>query len=234
MAVTDILSKEEIENMSLRVVEHGGFISYKDNGDGTVGPYELNITWYSALNREDSYEPVEIQLKRYLASRSIALAFIGVPGVYVHGFLGSRNDVDAVLEEKQIRSINRRTIKKDELIKALTDQNSNIYRVSSGMIDFIRLRLHEKAFHPNAKQRVLAVSDLVFTILRISIDEKEQILAITNVTGKHQEITINIKQQKLLSLTWVDLLTKKMIKANNDELRLSLGPYDVFWLKASL
>jgi glycosidase len=234
MAVTEILSKEEIENMSLRVVEHGGFISYKNNGDGTVSPYELNITWYSALNREDSNEPVEIQIQRYLASRSIALAFIGVPGIYIHGLFGSKNDVDAVLEEKQTRSINRKSIKKDDLIKALTDQNSNIYKVSSGMIDFIRLRINEKAFHPNAKQRILFISESVFAIVRISTNEREQILAITNVTRKKQKIEININQHNLFSKTWYDLLTRRTIKTSNNLLHLAMNPYDVYWLKASL
>jgi hypothetical protein len=53
LGAKNILTDEEIEMMALRVVEHGGFISFKDNGDGTASPYELNTTWYSALNRED-------------------------------------------------------------------------------------------------------------------------------------------------------------------------------------
>ena len=44
MAVKSILSKEEIEMMSLKVIENGGFISYKNDADGMVTPYELNIT----------------------------------------------------------------------------------------------------------------------------------------------------------------------------------------------
>ena len=51
LGAKNILTDEEIEMMALRVVEHGGFISFKDNGDGTASPYELNTTWYSALNR---------------------------------------------------------------------------------------------------------------------------------------------------------------------------------------
>ncbi len=73
MAVKNILTVEEIEMMSLRILEHGGFISYKAEGDGTESPYELNITWYSAINRDDSNDTRELKIKRYLASRAIAL-----------------------------------------------------------------------------------------------------------------------------------------------------------------
>ena len=105
MAVQNILTKDEIEQMSYKVLEHGGFISYKKNSDGSESPYELNITWYSAINREDANEPVELQVKRYLASRAIAMVLMGVPGVYLHGLLGSKNDAEAVIEEKETRSI---------------------------------------------------------------------------------------------------------------------------------
>lgn len=90
MAVQGILTPEEIEMMALKVVEHGGFISYKANPDGSQSPYELNITWFSAINNEDADEPMEIQIKRYIASRAIALVMMGVPGIYLHGFLGSK------------------------------------------------------------------------------------------------------------------------------------------------
>jgi glucosylglycerate phosphorylase len=88
--VKNILTKDEIEMMALRVLEHGGFISYKDNGDGTLSPYELNITWYSAINREDSDESEALQIKRFIASRSIAMVMMGVPGVYLPSLFGSK------------------------------------------------------------------------------------------------------------------------------------------------
>jgi sucrose phosphorylase len=31
-------------------------VSYKSAADGSDVPYEINITWYSALNKEDSDE----------------------------------------------------------------------------------------------------------------------------------------------------------------------------------
>ena len=46
-----------------------GIISYKTGEDGTEEPYEINITWFSALNSEDGDEDIPFQIKRFVASR---------------------------------------------------------------------------------------------------------------------------------------------------------------------
>ena len=56
MGARGILSEEEILGMCDRVREHGGFVSMKTDSDGAQSPYELNITWFSALNRRDAGE----------------------------------------------------------------------------------------------------------------------------------------------------------------------------------
>lgn len=231
MAVKGILSDEEIEMMALRTLEHGGYISYKDNGDGSVSPYELNITWYSAINREDAKESKETQIKRYLASRSIALVVMGVPGIYIHGLLGSPNDAEAVLEEKSTRSINRKTIIKSELLAALKNQKSNIYCISTGIISFIRKRINEKSFHPNAPQQILFESEQVFIVYRRALDLSESILALINVTHSRQNLKINLRQYKIIVSKWIDILSDQIFECDEGKLEITLGPYDVCWLK---
>ncbi|MFQ5708192.1 MAG: sugar phosphorylase [bacterium] len=232
LAVKNILSAEEIEMMALRVLEHGGFISYKDNGDGTVSPYELNITWFSAINREDAHEPTEFKVKRYLASRAIALVFMGVPGVYLHGLLGSKNDAEAVLEEQQTRSINRKNISKRELLRALNDPTTSTSMIVNEFEKMIRKRIHEKAFHPNAKQRVFAVAEAFFALLRTSTDEQESILTVTNVTNQEQLFEIDLTRLGLRTNAWHDLLSEKKFTSSDNKLSIPCGPYEVFWLKA--
>ena len=232
--VKNILSKEEIEMMALHVLEHGGFISYKDNGDGTVSPYELNITWYSAINREDSDESEDLQIKRFIASRSIAMVMMGVPGIYLPSLFGSRNDADAVIEKGETRSINRKTYRKESLFARLDDTDGSAYKVSRGMGKIIRARIREKAFHPNAAQQVLHISEEVFAIVRTSVDKKERILAITNIVDKVQEFRIEAKEiggQK--EITCRDILSGKDFISSEGRLSLSLEPYEVLWLKCS-
>ncbi|TFH02646.1 MAG: sugar phosphorylase [Calditrichales bacterium] len=231
MAVKDILSAEEIEMMTLRVVENGGFISYKAEGDGSESPYELNITWYSALNSENSRESIEIQVNRYLASRAIAMVIMGVPGIYLHGLLGSRNDAESVLEDAEMRSINRRTIKKKELLEALEDEESNIYRVASQLIRLVHYRIREKSFHPNAPQRILFISDKVFSIVRVSTDKKERIFALINISSGTLDLEINTKKNRLGNGVWWDILSRNKFRPVDDRLKISLSPYQIYWLK---
>ena len=233
MGARGILTEDEIEMMALRVLEHGGFISYKDNGDGTISPYELNTTWYSALNREDCDETTDYQIKRFLASRSIPLVMMGVPGIYLHGLFGSKNDADAVLDEGQTRSINRRTIDKESLYMALNDKETTIYKVSNLLSEMIEKRIQQKAFHPNAPQRVLSVSDSVFSLIRTSIDDKENILCITNVTARDQHMKFDTNEIGLNVESWHDILSGNSLTSPNGILSLNLRPYDVFWLKTA-
>ncbi len=232
MAVQGILTPEEIEMMALKVVEHGGFISYKANPDGSQSPYELNITWFSAINNEDADEPMEIQIKRYIASRAIALVMMGVPGIYLHGFLGSKNDADLVLEERQTRSINRKTLRKKELIQSLENPQTTTYHVTRWLVRLIEIRTRQRAFHPNSPQKILNVSDRVFALLRYTQDQSEMILTLTSVTSQPVELKINLKEWGICGEHhWRDLISKKTFHSSESTLHLKLEPYQVMWLK---
>jgi len=234
MAVRGIIPEDEISMMALKILEHGGYISYKANGDGSVSPYELNITWFSAINNEDADEPQELQIKRYIASRAIALVLIGVPGIYLHGLLGSKNDAELVIEQRQTRSINRKNIKKKELLQALENPESTTFQVTVKMIRLIRRRIEEKAFHPNAPQKILFVSEALFTVLRSSQDGKEHILSLINITSQTQNLKLPIKELGLPAKQWLDLISKKDFLSIKGTIDLTLAPYQIIWLKAAL
>jgi len=231
MAVKGILPEKEIDLMALKVLEHGGFISYKSNGDGTVSPYEFNITWFSAINNEDADEPVSLQVARYIASRAIALVMMGVPGIYLHGLLGSKNDAELVIEERQTRSINRKNINKEELFKSLESPESTTFLVTVKMIRLIRRRIRERAFHPNSPQRVIDLNPAFFTLLRTTEDGSEQILSIINVTAKKRKVTINLHKLDIKPAHWHDLIEKTNHDAVEGKLHLTVQPYQVIWLK---
>jgi len=231
VSVEKILTEKEIEMMSLRVLEHGGYISYKKNSDGSESPYEFNITWYSAINREDEDEPQELQVQRYIASRSIALVLMGVPGVYLHGLLGSINDAEAVIEEFQRRSINRKTIRKENLLKALSNSKTSTYQVSHDLTNLISKRIQEKAFHPNSPQKVLDVSDCFFAVVRTAMDGTEVILAITNVTDQSQRFVHNLNEIGVALERWHDLINDTDYSFPDSKIKLDVKPYGIVWLK---
>jgi len=74
MGVKGILRVEDIDFIVRTAQERGANVSFKMSAEQQVEPYEINSTWWSALMAAKSDEDIEFQVKRYLASRSLALA----------------------------------------------------------------------------------------------------------------------------------------------------------------
>jgi hypothetical protein len=157
-------------------------------GGGTQSPYELNTTWYSALNRDDADEPQTLQVDRFVASSAIALVLRGVPGVFLPSLFGAKNDTAAILEGKDARAINRKTTDEEALFALLGDRESWVRQVAVRLRRLIKKRVGIPAFHPNAEQRVLFPAAGVFAVLRESRDGRQRVLALTNVTALEQRV----------------------------------------------
>ena len=226
-----LLLDNEIEFLVLKTIEHGGYISYRTDQNGTESPYELNITWYSALNNENSIENSDIQIKRFLSSRSIALALAGVPGVYIHSLLGSKNDAESVLVEKQTRSINRKILKKKLITNLLENNESTTYKILKGFTTLLKVRRSEPLFHPNAGQLILNISKKVFALIRFN--NNKNIICITNTTKNPTIASINKISVPYWADSWVDILTGNIYKSDDSLLHLKMEPYEILWLKNS-
>lgn len=232
MGAQGILTPEEIESLVERAKAHGGLVSYRDRGDGTRSPYELNVTWYSALNRDDAGEAVELQVDRFLATRAIALALRGVAGIYLPSVFGARNDTAAVLAGQEARSINRRVIDEQSLLRLLEDRDSREHLVASGLRRLVKRRIACPAFHPNAPQRVLDLHESVLALLRTSPDGSTRVLALTSVSDRPCRLAVPAE-------VWpggtagvaVDLVTRRLFRpAASGPTELELPPYGVLWL----
>jgi glucosylglycerate phosphorylase len=210
-----ILSEEEKQLMINKTIEHGGYVSYKDNGDGTQSPYELNITYLDALTHPN--EPDEIRIKRFLAAHTILLSVVGVPGIYIHSLLGSRNYRKGVEESGIYRRINREKLDKETLYSEL-ESNTLRKEIFSGLSELIKLRRKESAFSPQAKQEVLFLDNRVFSILRRNETTGEQILVLVNVSDE--------KVSLLMEYSGFDIINKKVVKNN-----IILQPYEIMWIK---
>jgi sucrose phosphorylase len=231
MGVKGILKKEEIEAMIQRAGEHGAYISYKMSENRTEEPYEINFTWWSALNHDDSEEDMDLKVKRFLASRSIALVLQGVPAVYAHGTIGSSNDYDLVQKTGVKRDVNRAPLDSKALVEELKDPQSKISRLRQEMPKFNLTRTSQRAFHPHGAQRVLMVSRDVLAVLRTSPESDQHILTLTNVTGRATSIEVPLADLDIQETSWFDLIGAREWKAENDKLRITFQPYDVIWLK---
>jgi sucrose phosphorylase len=191
----------------------------------------MNITWYSAINREDDDEPLELKIQRYLASRAIALVLMGVPGVYFHGFIGSQNDAEAVIEEEERRIINRKVINFNNLAEAVLNPESATYHITRKLSALLGKRSREKAFHPNSPQKVLDVSENLFVVVRTTLDKSEVILTITNVTNRVCPVEIDKKYLDTNAFSWYDLIEKKHYHFAGKKIKMEVKPYGIVWIK---
>lgn len=227
--VEGILSKEEVDRMIEKVHAHGGNVSYKDNGDGTKSPYELNINYFDALSHPD--EEQTTQVKRFLAAQSILLAMAGVPGIYVHSLLGSRNYQAGVEETGRFRSINREKLNRQQLEAVLEDESSLRYEVLSNMKKMLDVRTNEKAFHPNSPQQVVLESNQVYALVRTDKETGEKVVTFVNVSNEEQTIKLSADKYELNAQTYTDLFSKKEVEITDEALSVTLQPYEVMWLK---
>ncbi len=230
LAVRDILDPGEIDLLTRKVEEHGGFISYKTNGDGSQSPYEMNITWYSALNREDDDEPLDRKVERFLASRAVALVLEGVPGIYLPSLFGSPNDRESVLQGEENRSINRKTIDEHALFKKLSDPDSSVYKLADRFRHIIEKRVECPAFHPNSSQLVFTDNSAVFSLLRATPDGKERVLALINVTSREQAYTVPLGELGAVARGWHDRITETGYRFYGGHVEVILEPYQIMWL----
>ena len=230
LAVKSILSEKEIKLLIKKTQEHGGMISYRTDERGRRSPYELNITWYSAINNPNVREPLALQIDRFVASRSIHLVLRGVPGTYLPTTIGTKNDVETVLRTGTKRDINRRTFDAVALRKLLNDRKSRAYRILSRLTKLAIVRVHCPAFHPNGEQKVILENDRVFSLLRTSPDGRQRILALTNVTSEIQKFHLKREDLDRWPKALKNLLTGRIKKVTGDALALSLRPYQVKWL----
>ncbi|MDJ0680009.1 MAG: alpha-amylase family glycosyl hydrolase [Xenococcaceae cyanobacterium MO_167.B52] len=228
--VKNILPKTEINFIINKARQHGAFVSYKTGADGTEEPYEINTTWFSALTVDNGQEDLALQVKRYVASRSIALVLRGVPGIYFHGLIGSANNIGDVLKTKTKRDINRKVLNAEDLLEHSQNPKSRLRLIASNFGELIAIRRQHTAFHPNGEQLILGLASEVFALLRISPNGDRHILTLTNVTPRTCQLTIPLSSIGVEETQWYDLVRQRGWMAQDQTLNLTLQPYDVVWL----
>ena len=231
MAVKDILSHEEIKFIIQRAREHGGYISYKADKDGKEVPYEINITWFNAISREDGTKHLDRQVKKLIVSRAIALVLQGVPGIYIHSFFGTKIDSNAASCSVSKHEINRTVIDYNTLIEALDNPDTLTSKIIHKLNSIITIRTKQSAFHPNGAQSVLKIKPEVFAVLRTSPNKDQHILSLINVTDGEFQITIPMKTIRIFKQHWYDLISQDMYTFKDESIKLTLKPYDVVWLE---
>ena len=196
-----ILTEAEINLLAGRAQKHGGFVSYKNNPDGSTGPYELNANYFDALSDPESGASMETQIARFVVAHAVMLAMPGVPGIYFHSLFGSRGDRAGPLSSGIPRRINRQKLMEQDLDSDLADPSSMRSQVLGGLRNLLASRQASSCFHPCAAHKVLDAGPHVFAIERTSND------------GRHTAVCLHN-------------LFDQPVRAGGE----MLGPYEVRWL----
>jgi sucrose phosphorylase len=211
-----ILSSQQIGRLIDTIQANGGRVSYKQNPDGSRSPYELNITYIDALSRGDGHDA-----ERFLASQAIQVALPGVPGIYIHSLLGSRNWYAGVEQTGRARTINRRKLQVREIESELQDRASFRSKIFFPFCHLLRTRRLQPAFHPSAAFKILNLDRRVFAVQRQS--DRQRIVALTNISSTPVSVSLASHSR---GHPQTDLLTYRRIVDD----RVELGPYQTLWL----
>ncbi len=230
--IKDILSDKEVEKIVDRVKKHGGLVSYRTEEDGSQTPYELNCSYIDALSSKD--EDDNLRLKRMLLTQVTVLAMPGVPGIYFHSLVGSRNYHDGVKHSGINRTINREKYNIDWLENELSTQGSLAKSIFDSYKRLISIRTNEEAFNPFGKFEFLDLGESLFVLDKCCINNIERVLVIHNFSDKNVKCTI----PKDIKLPLNDLLAvnSNLISSfkEEDSREISLEPYQMMWLKGKI
>jgi len=222
-----LLPEDEKQKVIETVKDLGGLVSMRTMPDGSESPYELNTTFYDAMSRTFS-GPDAHHHARFVCSQTIVMSLEGIPAFYIHAMLGTANDHDSVEKRGMNRAINRHRWDYPSLQTALRDPHTVHARALQDVSARLKTRQKQAAFHPNATQFTVNMGDdRVFGIWRQSLDRRQSIFALHNVSDVDVTVpsaTLNLIEDQ----HWVDLLSGETIDATAAE--LVVAPYQCMWI----
>ncbi len=221
-----LLSEWELETLINTMKRFGGKLSARTTPQGESKPYEINISLWNALSGSAQQGPDQWQFARFLCAAGVMMALEGVPAFYIHSLFGTENDLDRVDNTGHYRSINRHIWDMEDLDHALNTPTHH-QKVFQSIAELTKIRRAQPAFHPNATQYVLHMGDNLFAFWRQSIDRRQSLFAVYNMTDQPQ--SFNLSELNLIATDdWIDLVTEQIYE---DHLgKLILMPYQFVWL----
>ena len=224
--VEGLLEQSEVDELLATMEQFGGRISWRETADGEAKPYEMNIALVDAL-QGTAAGPDEWWLERFTCAHAIMLGLEGVPAFYIHSLLGTRNDLERLDHTSHNRSINRHQWALSSLNGELDNPDSDHRAVFDSLTLLIALRKAQPAFHPNATQFTLHLGDALFGFWRQSLDRKQSLFCVHNLTHEEQVLPLS-RLNLVLNHPWRELISETPIDDSTREWVLS--PYQTLWI----
>ncbi len=214
------LNKDNLLKLFKRLKKNGARLSYRKVQGSSKKVYEANITLFNAFQKTDFDKKGKYFLERYISAHAIMIAFEGIPAIYFNSIFGTSNDEYKYIISGNKRDLNRYKWNKNRLEKLLNDKTSKQSVFYQKIINLIYIKKQNKAFHPNAKRENLNMGRKIFCFKRTSLDKKQVIYNITNLSSKTQKLNYNNKFKKY----------KNLLGRPNISHVLELKPHQTLWL----
>ncbi|MFL2853723.1 MAG: alpha-amylase family glycosyl hydrolase [Candidatus Pelagibacter sp.] len=218
--VEGYLNKDNLSKFLKRLKKNGGQLSYRKVQGSSKMVYEANITLFNAFQKTDYDKKGKYFLERYISAHAIMIAFEGIPAIYFNSIFGTSNDEYKYIISGNKRDLNRYKWNKNRLEKLLNDKTSKQSVLFQKIMNLIYIKKQNKAFHPNAKRENLNMGRKIFCFKRTSLDKKQIIYNITNLSSKTQKLNFNSKFKKY----------KNLLGRPNISHMLELKPHQTLWL----
>lgn len=221
-----LLSDEEIDEVAAAMRSFGGLISERTVNHEHSRPYEINIALWDAM-KGTLQGPDAFQFERFICAHTIMMALEGVPAFYIHSLFATSNDTDKVARTGSNRSINRHNWDANKLAGFVNHPESHHHRVFERLKQLMRIRSRQSAFHPNATQFTMHLSDEIFAFWRQSMGREQSIFAINNISATEQLIPLS-SINLIVTDSWHDLISGEAFDEHYGD--LILAPYQTVWI----
>ena len=221
-----LMNEERIKELLINCEKRGGLISHRRLFNGEDKPYELNISWWSAME-DSSRDTKRFQQERFIFSQLLVMALKGVPAFYLPALLASENDIKRFSMTGERRDLNREKFDFDQLSVQLDDKNSIASKNLEILSNAMKIRSNIKSFHPSAEMKCLTKGRRDVIAIQRGV-KNNSIYAIHNITGNKLDFSINDSLNHSLEdvFSYYDYLSGK----EYSNLNFVLEPFQVLWI----
>lgn len=228
-ALEGLMNEQRIKELLINCEKRGGLVSHRRLSNGDDKPYELNISWWSAME-DSSRDAKRFQYERFILSQLFVMALKGVPAFYLPALLASENDIKSFSMTGQRRDLNREKFKSENLLAALNNPESNANKNLKYLRNAMDVRSELKQFHPCSEMKCLSKGRSDIVVIKRS-KGLESLFAIHNMTANKINYQLNDNDLPKINdndFNTHDFLTSTKFNCKN----ISLDPFQVIWLSA--
>jgi len=228
-ALEGLMNEQRIKDLLINCEKRGGLVSHRRLSSGEDKPYELNISWWSAME-DSSRDSNRFQFERFILTQLLVMALKGVPAFYLPALLASENDIKSFSMTGQRRDLNREKFKLENLLSVLNNPESNANKNLKYLRNAMDVRSELKQFHPCSEMKCLSKGRSDIVVIKRGIGP-ESVFAIHNMT--ENKINYQLNDNDLPKIIDNDFNSHNFLTSTKYNCKnISLDPFQVIWLSA--